>query len=282
MKRFEGKVALVTGAASGIGLATAVRLAQEGAAGVAVVDINESVKETAGKVEALGAKALALTCDISNVERVNQTVAAVVAAFDRLDVLCNVAGILRADHTVELKDENWDKVIRTNLYGTFYMCRAALPHLVDGAILVEGGVGGGGQDPTDAVMAWFESWPVPFVDATAAAEHLGGGPVGRAWAAGLGVTPEGLVPRFDPDVLRSAIEAVHATERWAEWRDITGSLLLVRAQNGYLAGEEARRMLEENARARLVEVADAGHDVHLDSAEAVAAAIRTFARNDVS
>lgn len=165
---------------------------------------------------------------------------------------------------------------------TALMASAALPHLVDGAILVEGGVGGGGQDPTDAVMAWFESWPVPFVDATAAAEHLGGGPVGRAWAAGLGVTPEGLVPRFDPDVLRSAIEAVHATERWAEWRDITGSLLLVRAQNGYLAGEEARRMLEENARARLVEVADAGHDVHLDSAEAVAAAIRTFARNDVS
>jgi len=129
MKRFENKVALVTGAASGIGEATAIRLAQEGAS-VACVDISEKVKETAAVVEKLGGGALALTCDISDEAQVAAMVAAAVARFDRIDVLANVAGILRSDHTHELKLEDWDKIIRINLTGTFLVCRAAIPHLL--------------------------------------------------------------------------------------------------------------------------------------------------------
>lgn len=165
---------------------------------------------------------------------------------------------------------------------TALMASAALPHLTAGTILVEGGVGGGGAGPTEAVMAWFESWPVPFADVAAATEHFGGGPVGRAWGAGLGSTAEGLVPRFDREVLRSAIDAVHATERWAEWRSISAPVLIVRAENGFLPAEEARGMLEDNPRARLVEVADAPHDVHVAAAEAVAEAIRAFCRASLS
>jgi len=114
MKRFEGKVALVTGAASGIGKATAVRLAEEGAT-VATVDIADGAE---------------FRCDISDEQQVNDMMAAVLARFDRIDVLCNVAGVLRADHTHELKLENWEKILRINLTGTFLVCRAAIPHLL--------------------------------------------------------------------------------------------------------------------------------------------------------
>lgn len=114
MKRFEGKVALVTGAASGIGKATATRLAEEGAT-VVTLDVADGVD---------------IKCDISDEQQVADAMAAVIAKHDRLDVLCNVAGVLRSDHTHELKLADWDRIIRINLTGTFLMCRAAIPHLL--------------------------------------------------------------------------------------------------------------------------------------------------------
>jgi len=129
MKRFEDKAVLVTGAGSGIGRATAVRLASEGAS-VACLDVNEdNVNETAKSIG--GDNVMALTCDISDEAQVNEAVAKVVERFGKLDALCNVAGILRADHTHELKTEAWNKIIGINLTGTFFMCRAALPHLLE-------------------------------------------------------------------------------------------------------------------------------------------------------
>lgn len=160
---------------------------------------------------------------------------------------------------------------------TALLAAAALPGRVAGTVLVEGGVGGGGQGPTDEVIAWFESWPTPFPNAAVAAEYFGGGEAGRAWAAGLQVVPEGLVPRFDAAVLRAAIAPVHDTERWAEWRATTTPTLVVRGATGYLGHDEAQRMLRENPHARLVEVPGAGHDVHLDAAEPLAEQIRAFA-----
>jgi meso-butanediol dehydrogenase / (S,S)-butanediol dehydrogenase / diacetyl reductase len=114
MKRFEGKVVLVTGAASGIGKATAVRLAEEGAT-VVTLDVADGVD---------------IKCDISDEQQVADAMAAVIAKHDRLDVLCNVAGVLRSDHTHEVKLADWERIIRINLTGTFLMCRAAIPHLL--------------------------------------------------------------------------------------------------------------------------------------------------------
>jgi NAD(P)-dependent dehydrogenase (short-subunit alcohol dehydrogenase family) len=110
VKRFEGKVALVTGAGSGIGKATAARLTEEGATVIAV-DVQGTERH----------------CDISDPEQV----AALFLTIDKLDVLCNVAGILRSDRTHELSLEHWDRIIKVNLTGTFLMCRAAIPKLLE-------------------------------------------------------------------------------------------------------------------------------------------------------
>jgi NAD(P)-dependent dehydrogenase (short-subunit alcohol dehydrogenase family) len=131
MRRFDGKVVLVTGAASGIGRATALRLSEEGAR-VACVDIKlEGAAETAKLCKALGAEASALACDVSDQASVNRTVAEVAKLFGHIDVLCNIAGILRSEHFLDLKLEDWNRIIAVNLTGTFLMCQAAVPHLLE-------------------------------------------------------------------------------------------------------------------------------------------------------
>ena len=155
MRRFDDKVVLVTGAASGIGRATALRLAREGAR-VACVDVRvEGALEVAREIEALGAEAQAFECDVSDSAAVRATVQKVVERFGRLDVLCNVAGILRSDHTHELRLEDWNRVLAVNLTGTFLMCQAALPHLLKsrGAIVNMSSTAALGSHPWMAAYA---------------------------------------------------------------------------------------------------------------------------------
>jgi NAD(P)-dependent dehydrogenase (short-subunit alcohol dehydrogenase family) len=128
--RFEGKVVLVTGAASGIGRATVERIAREGGH-VLCADVQaEAVQESAKRACELGADAAARVCDVSDPDQVAATVAECVERFGQLDALCNIAGILRFDHTHELALEDWNRVLGVNLTGTFLMCQAALPHLL--------------------------------------------------------------------------------------------------------------------------------------------------------
>jgi len=130
MRRFEGKVALVTGAASGIGRATAERLASEGARLVCGDVQDAELDATIRALEQSGGEAVGVRCDVTSPDDAEATVRLAVEHFGRLDVLCNVAGILRFDHSHELGLEDWERVLAVNLTGTFLMCRVALPELV--------------------------------------------------------------------------------------------------------------------------------------------------------
>jgi NAD(P)-dependent dehydrogenase (short-subunit alcohol dehydrogenase family) len=130
MRRFEGKVGLVTGAASGIGRATAERLATEGA-GVFCADIQaKPLEDLARTLRERGTDAVARVCDVSNPTAVRATVQEAIDHFGRLDTLCNIAGILQFANTHEVSLEDWNRVIAVNLTGTFLMCQAAIPHLL--------------------------------------------------------------------------------------------------------------------------------------------------------
>jgi NAD(P)-dependent dehydrogenase (short-subunit alcohol dehydrogenase family) len=130
MRRFENKVALITGAASGIGRATAERLASEGAT-LALADVQMAgLEETAKRARELGAEVHALRCDVAEPAQTQQTVSETLTQFGRLDVLFNNAGILKFGHTHEFPLADWNRVLAVNLTGTFLMCQAAIPHLL--------------------------------------------------------------------------------------------------------------------------------------------------------
>jgi 3-oxoacyl-[acyl-carrier protein] reductase len=128
--RFAGRVAIVTGAAQGIGAATARRLAQEGAT-VAVLDRNaDGADATAEAIVATGGRAFGRACDVSSADSVEACVAEVAAAQGRVDVLVNNAGITRDNLLFKMSDEEWTTVLQVNLTSVFLACRAVQRHMV--------------------------------------------------------------------------------------------------------------------------------------------------------
>ncbi len=128
------KVALVTGAASGLGRATAVKLAEAGAK-LCLVDVNVAgLEETAGMI---GAETLAQSADLADPQACKDVIAAAVARFGRLDALCNIAGIIRFANSHEMPGEDYLRTIAINLNAPFFLSQAAIPHLLeqDGAIV---------------------------------------------------------------------------------------------------------------------------------------------------
>ena len=132
MGRFEGRVAIVTGAGSGLGRATARQLASEGAP-VACFDIAvDAAEKTAAEIGEAGGTGRAYRVDVSDPDSVKAAMASAVADLGRAQVVVNSAGIGRFAHTHEVPFADWQRIIGVNLTGTFLVCQAALPHLLDG------------------------------------------------------------------------------------------------------------------------------------------------------
>ena len=126
MGQFDGKIALVTGAARGIGQAIALKLAADGA-DLALCDLNaEWLEETAGKVKDLGRRVECYSVDVSNGDAVNATVKAIEKDFGQIDVLVNNAGITKDGLMMRMSEEDWDAVLNVNLKGVFLFTKAAM------------------------------------------------------------------------------------------------------------------------------------------------------------
>jgi 3-oxoacyl-[acyl-carrier protein] reductase len=131
MGRFDGRVAVVTGAARGIGFGTATRFAEEGAS-VAVLDLDEaSAAEAAAKLPLVdGAKAVGIGCDVADSASADAAVERVVAELGGIHVLVNNAGVTRDNLLFKMTDDDWDQVMNVHLRGAFLMTRAAQRHFV--------------------------------------------------------------------------------------------------------------------------------------------------------
>ena len=128
--RLQNKVAVITGAASGIGLATAVKFAQEGAF-IAICDLNQAGIDAAIKeVEAVGGQALGYVVDVTKPDQITAMRDALLAEKGRIDVLVNNAGIVMDAQLIKMTEDQFDKVIDINLKGTYNMARALVDTMV--------------------------------------------------------------------------------------------------------------------------------------------------------
>ncbi|MDO8861607.1 SDR family oxidoreductase [Haliea sp. E1-2-M8] len=131
MTRFDGKVAFITGAASGIGLATVARLGREGAK-VYASDINAELlaRETA-RLSGEGLDIHTRVLDVTDETDCRAAVEECLAKFGRLDILCNVAGMVLTKNFLDVSAEEWDWVMTVNTRSVFVLCQAAMPHLLE-------------------------------------------------------------------------------------------------------------------------------------------------------
>ncbi|MDR3573045.1 MAG: SDR family NAD(P)-dependent oxidoreductase [Anaerolineaceae bacterium] len=130
MKRFQDKVAIVTGAGRGLGAQYAKDLAEEGAV-VALWDLNAANLDKAKQeIEAKGGRALTYTTNITNYAEVEKCVADIISQFGKIDILINNAAFHKSQPVAETSIEDWQKQIDTNLNGSFYCTKAVLPHML--------------------------------------------------------------------------------------------------------------------------------------------------------
>jgi NAD(P)-dependent dehydrogenase (short-subunit alcohol dehydrogenase family) len=232
-ERFVGRVALITGAGGGIGRATALAFAAEGAR-VVVADWNEvSANDTAAAVRSAGGEALVVRVDVSVEAQVAAMVGQALAKFGRLDVAFNNAGVdLHGPSVTELDEKSWDRVLDVNLKGVWLCLKHEIPAMLErgGAIVNMASVGGVVAAP--GLSAYIAAkHGVVGLTRTAALEYIGRGI--RINAVCPGATKSPLLDDWlsTPGVAES-IRKQHPIGRWAEADEIARTVL-------FLASEDA-------------------------------------------
>jgi len=127
----EGKVAVVVGGSSGIGKTIALGLAQAGADVVASARRMELVKALADEIEALGRRSLRVTCDVDDRQSLETLLKECIAAFGKADIMVNAAGITKRAPTLEFSEEDWNRIMETNLTGTLRSCQVFGRHMIE-------------------------------------------------------------------------------------------------------------------------------------------------------
>jgi NAD(P)-dependent dehydrogenase (short-subunit alcohol dehydrogenase family) len=236
--RVAGKVALVTGAGTGIGRAVCERLAEEGADVVVTSQTAAHVEETRRlAAEASGHDLLGLQLDVADSNAVDRVVDQVVERFGRIDVLSNNAGIelVHGPSVVETTDDEWERVFRVNVTGMFYACRAAIPHMPDGSSIVN-------MASINSFVAWENDAPYTATKGAvlqftrALALELAPRQM-RVNAVCPGVIDTPLTDAFldraeDPEVLRAEYAATSPLNRMGTAREVANCVL-------FLASDEA-------------------------------------------
>lgn len=158
---------------------------------------------------------------------------------------------------------------------TAMLLAAAQPDLVSKLVLLESNAGGGSPAEYESVGDFFRSWPVPFPDRETARAYLGDGPLPRAWVADLEEKADGLLPRFDPDVMVKTMNDV-IIPRWAEWESVRAPTLVVYGEKGMFSADEKSAFVERGRDVRRVDLPGASHDGHLDAFDEWVAVLRLF------
>lgn len=233
-RRLDGKVALVTGASSGIGRATAVRLGREGAAvGVNHRSDEDGAREVVREIEAAGGKAVGIQGDVSREEDAKRMVRASVEAFGDLDVLVNNAGVQTESPFLEMSLKDWQKVISVDLTGTFLVSREAIGHMIEtgGGVLVN-------MSSVHQRIPWpnFAHYAtakggMKLLTETLALEFASRGVRVNAVAPGAIATPANQRKLEDPDQ-RRALEALIPWDRAGQPEEVAACV-------AFLASDEA-------------------------------------------
>jgi 3-oxoacyl-[acyl-carrier protein] reductase len=229
----EGRVAIVTGAAQGIGFHTARMMCRNGMK-TALVDMNEEkLEKAAAELNASGgAGAFPLVCDVSDQASIERTVKAAAERFGGLDVLVNGAGILSATKIPDIKLEEWEKILKVNLTGSFFMIQTALPYLknsryprIINIASVAGRMGGVGNS-----MSYAASKGGMIAITRGCARHLG--PLGiTVNAVCPGPTRTPIMDAYTPEQMK-ILESQNVLGRIGESDDVAAGIC-------YLASEEA-------------------------------------------
>ncbi|MFH1710630.1 MAG: 3-oxoacyl-[acyl-carrier-protein] reductase [bacterium] len=234
--KLKGRVALVTGAAQGIGKSIAEALAKEGA-DIIVSDINiELAKATAGEIGKLGVKALAVKTNVADATDVSSSVEEAVKAFGKIDILVNNAGITKDGLLIRMKDEDWDAVLSVNLRSMFLCTKAIAPLMMKnrwGRIVniasIVGEMGNFGQANYSAAKAGA----IGFTK-TAARELASRGITCNAIAPGFIDTA--MTQKLSDDVKKRLSEQIPLT-RLGTPEDIAKAVVFLCADADYITGQ---------------------------------------------